>query len=158
MCHVLSQSPMLPKSLAPKVTWSQSPMLQSQLPQSVLLPKSHAPKVIFSQSHILPKSHAPKVTVLCNCMPCLNWDKMTVLWPNEYSILSFHSILFIRIPNVSTFLREVFWLNGRFRLWRNDCFVTKWMHYFVFYFILYIRIPNATIFVRPNEWAFLLFY
>ena len=73
-------------------------------------------------------------------MPGLDCDQMTVLWPNDWIILSFYYVLTIRVLNVTTFVKEVFWLDVWFRLWRNGCFVTKWVRIFVF--LLHIIYEN----------------
>ena len=59
-------------------------------------------------------------------MPGLDCDKITVLWPNDCVILSFYYILSVKISYVTTFVKEVFWLNALFRLdkitvlWPNE--------------------------------------
>ena len=62
---------------------------------------------------------------------------MTVLWPNECIILSFYLILFVRIPNVTTFVKEVFWLYVKLRLWQKDCLWPNDCTYL--FFILYLQ-------------------
>ena len=44
-------------------------------------------------------------------MCSLDCDEMTVLWPNDCIIMSYYYTLFIKISNVTTFVKEVFWLD-----------------------------------------------
>ena len=44
-------------------------------------------------------------------MCSLDGDEMTVLWPNDCIIMSYYYIVSIKISNVTTFVKEVVWLD-----------------------------------------------
>ena len=45
---------------------------------------------------------------------------------NDCETFIFYETFWNNIPNWTTFIKQVFWFNDKFRKWGNDCFVTKW--------------------------------
>ena len=76
----------------------------------------------------------------------LDFDSMTVLWPNECIVLTFYFLLSNRIADL-TFVREDFYMpsldyDEMSILWQYDCKLFDFSH------LLSIRIPNATTYVK----------
>ena len=45
--------------------------------------------------------------------------KMTALWPNDSLTFTFYATISNSIPNLTIFVKEVFWLDAKFRKWQN---------------------------------------
>ena len=81
--------------------------------------------------------HLCLIALLCDQMTlCWNenlwmkWhcDVMNILWSNDYILSGLYDIFCIRTYSLTTFAKEVFWLEAPVKLWRNEHFVTKWLH------------------------------
>ena len=69
-------------------------------------------------------------------MLSLDCDEMIILWPNDFGLVTSFYILLISDQRGPTFVKEVFWLDAYFRLWRNELLdeMTFRINFLVFYF------------------------
>ena len=67
-------------------------------------------------------------------MLTLDCDEMNILWPNDFGLVTFY-ISLMSDHRGPTFVKEVFWLDAYFGLWRNELLdeTTVWINFLVFY-------------------------
>ena len=63
----------------------------------------------------------------------LGCDEMNFVWPNDCTFWSSDKISLFTPSRWTILVKEGFWLEAWFRLWRNECFVTKWLHILIFW-------------------------
>ena len=72
---------------------------------------------------------------------------MNILWPNDVIFSGLHDIFCIRTYSLTTFVKEVFWLEAPVKLWRNENFVTKWLHFSCLYSFPFLSNPCLSTFI-----------
>ena len=65
----------------------------------------------------------------------LDCDEMIILWLNDFGLVTFFYILFMSDQRGPTFVKEVFWFDAYFGLWRNELLdeTTVQINFLVFY-------------------------
>ena len=59
---------------------------------------------------------------------------MNILWPDKCLFYVLDNIFPLSSLSLTTFVKEVCGLETSIRLWRNEHFVTKWLHIFCFWY------------------------
>ena len=99
------------------------------------------PKIAYQTEHFFSKQ-------FFDLMLSSENDKIMALWADDSLVFTFYVTFSNNIPNWTTFVKEISWLDAYFRKSWNECCESNWQLNYHFYVTFKNSLPNWAIFVE----------